>query len=49
MCNEMRGMWQVWEAAKIIKENKAAYEALMERMKAKASVSECIAAIEGAK
>ena len=40
---------QVWEAANIIKANNAAYEALMERMKAKANVSECIAAIEGAK
>lgn len=41
--------WAVWEAANIIKANNAAYEALMERMKAKANVSECIAAIEGAK
>lgn len=39
----------MWEAAKIIKDNDAAYQALMEQMKSKASVAQCFAAIESVK
>ena len=38
--------WAVWQAAAMLKSNAKAYEALREAMSRRASVAECIAAIE---